>query len=882
MGEAAMRELRTLTTGGAPAQRPLLAAKMTPPEPGDVVARPRLFARLDEAAAMPVTLVVAPPGWGKTVLLASWLRNHDPKGELAWLTVEAGDRRQDLWSYVEAALPTANRTPDPALPPGDPESLVHLVAAVAGLPAPVTLVVDGADQIDEPDFVAGLDYLVGHADGKLRLILAARSADALPTHRWRLRGALAELTSDDLAFTTAEVIELFAAHGRVLSADQADQVRYRAEGWPAGLRLAVIALAGHPEPARFAAEFGGDHPALSDYLADEVLSKLSPQTVEALTRCAIDDQLCGGLVDALTDRIDGAALLADAARATGFTLRVEGRADTYRHHRMLADVFRARLAGRPEPAVRDLERRAARWFADNDQPGRALRHALAGHDWPLAESLLRHRWRDLFPPLEVAGPAPPAPSAEQVRTRPALALAYAADRLAARDTRAADAYLRQVGGEEHVVTGETAVVTAALRLARAQLAGDPAEVRTAAQRLLALAQPDPSAAPIDRGARGIARIAAGTPLLSTGHLGDAEETLAGGVSDADEAGLPRIIGTGTSWLAVVQALRGRLGAAGESAQRALARLDADTPADRAPAYLALALVALERDRPDEVAAHLVPAALSTDPFVSAMATLTAARVRSDQGDPAGAHQLIQADRRWADPAEGWPYLAVSFAVVDAELRSARGDRDAGRGDLHRFADSATEPADMLAVALARAHLRAQDPRAAARLLAGWSEREDDTWPLPVRLAAGVLDAEAAWQLTDRRRAAGLVEQVLALAEPEGFRRVFTRADPSPRELLSAHLDTGTAYWPLVNDLLAVDSGTAATADGRPATPREPLTERELTILRYLQSVLSNVEIARELSVSVNTVKTHVRSVYRKLDANRRRDAVRRAREWHLL
>jgi LuxR family transcriptional regulator, maltose regulon positive regulatory protein len=124
--------------------------------------------------------------------------------------------------------------------------------------------------------------------------------------------------------------------------------------------------------------------------------------------------------------------------------------------------------------------------------------------------------------------------------------------------------------------------------------------------------------------------------------------------------------------------------------------------------------------------------------------------------------------------------------------------------------------------------------------------------------------------------------VLALADPEGFRRVFTRADPPARQLLATHLDSGTAYWPLVNELVAADAGTDHSAASRPAAAGAPLTERELTILRYLQSVLSNVEIARELSVSVNTVKTHVRSIYRKLNATRRREAVRQAREWHLL
>jgi LuxR family transcriptional regulator, maltose regulon positive regulatory protein len=878
-----MRELRTPPTGGEPAQRPLLAARMTPPDPGEVIARTRLYSWLDEAAARPVTLVVAPAGWGKTVMLSSWLRHRD--GGAAWFGVEPGDRLGDLWSYVEEVLPTPTGTAQPRLPPGDPDSLVHLAAAVAERPAPVTLVVDAAEQIGEPDFVAGLDYLVGHADGKLRLILAARSADNLPAHRWRLRGVLAEATADNLAFTTAEVIELFAMHGRALSAEQADLVRYRTEGWPAGLRLAGLALAEQPEPTRFVAEFGGDLPEVGKYLSDEVLPRLSARAVEAFTRCSIEDELSGGLVDAVTDGVDGAALLADAARETGLTYRMGAGSDTYRHHRMLADFFRARLARRPEAAVQDLERRAARWFADNDQPARALRHALAGQAWSLAESLLRHRWPDLLPPVEVHGPAPPAPAADHVRARPALALAYAADRLGAGDGRTADMYLGLADPDDHLVTAprtkETAMIAAAVRLGRAQLGGDPAQIRATAHRLLALAQPDPSSPPVDRVARGMARMALGTALLSAGRLRQAEEELRGGVSDADEAGFRRIAGAAASRLAVVQALRGRLRTAAESARRALARLDPDVSADRAPAYLALALVAQERERPDDVAANVGAAASSTDAFIAGLARISEAKLRYDRDDAAGACQLIQASRRLADAARS-SYLASSLAAADAEVRGTRGDRDAGRRDLHRLAGPGTEPTGMLAVALARAQLRGNDPHTVARLVGGWTEREDDSWSRPVRLMAGVLDAEAARRLGDDRRAARLLEHVFDLAEAEGFRRVFTRSDPPVRELLGAHLDSGTAHWPLVNELLAVGSGTDAGAAGRIAAPAEPLTERELTILRYLQSVLSNVEIARELSVSINTVKTHVRNIYRKLDATRRRDAIRRAREWHLL
>ena len=220
-------------------------------------------------------------------------------------------------------------------------------------------------------------------------------------------------------------------------------------------------------------------------------------------------------------------------------------------------------------------------------------------------------------------------------------------------------------------------------------------------------------------------------------------------------------------------------------------------------------------------------------------------------------------------------------AAEAELRAARGDLDAARDLLAGAADEGADP--VLAVTLAKVQLLAGDAAAAERTLPDWQAPAATAWPLPVRLEAGLLDAVLADRAGDGRRAGRVLEQTLDLAGPQGCRRVFTRAEPQVRDLLAAHLDAGTAHFALVSDLVR---GAGQSTAGPTAGPRgaldEPLTERELTILRYLQSILSNVEIASELSLSVNTVKTHVRNIYRKLDATRRREAVRRARELRLI
>jgi LuxR family maltose regulon positive regulatory protein len=195
-------------------------------------------------------------------------------------------------------------------------------------------------------------------------------------------------------------------------------------------------------------------------------------------------------------------------------------------------------------------------------------------------------------------------------------------------------------------------------------------------------------------------------------------------------------------------------------------------------------------------------------------------------------------------------------------------------------DDANPPPAEFAIPLARAYLRDGDPGAAARVLPCWADDDAATEPLPLRLETGLLDALAAHRCGDSHRAVRSLERVLALAEPEGFRRLFTRSGSPVRALLARQLDAGTAHWSWVRELLGVSNATTTGHSERSLL--EPLSERELTVLRYLQGTLSNLEIAAELSISVNTVKSHVRGIYRKLTVERRREAVRKARDLDLL
>ncbi|MFI1194236.1 LuxR C-terminal-related transcriptional regulator [Micromonospora sp. NPDC020750] len=933
-------------SAGAGGPPPLLASRLAPaPLAEPVLVRPRLLRRLDEGTAGPVTLVSGPAGWGKTTLLGSWARTVEPAP--AWVTVEAGDTGARLWSYLAAALgsapdgrPDPAQPPPPAPPPADapprPDQLELLAAALAARESPVLLVLDDLHRIADPAALTGLEFLLRHAGQRLRLLVGARTDLPPGLHRLRLAGELTTVGPDELAFTDDEVADLLTAHGVYLPAAVVPRLRERTAGWAAGLRLAALAVRDRPDPVRWLEQFGGDQPDVAGYLREEVLDPLDGAARDCLRRGAVADAFRADLVDALTGRPGAEPVLAALAATGGFVRRDDNRPPWYRCHPLLADLLRAELAGLPAEELRDLHLRAAGWYAGHGRPAEALRHDLAAGHWDRATEVLVTHWPELVPYDRegAGGPPPAAPPEEAVRRDPELGLAAAAERAHAGDPAAAAQLHRAAAHARSLPVPRRdrfRRLATALEVTLARLAGDHDEVRRAAHRLLATRTPGGSAddprtgAADDADVRATAGAALGLAALAEGDLRGAAAEFGPALAAAREGGRPRTELLCASRSALLHAALGELRAAERTAREALA-LPAcqgwSCRVDCAHGHLALALVALHRDLPDEAAAHLALAAPATgsdapgapgeprapgtpgglrdpgglgtpgglgdagEPPVAALAALCRAELLNDRGDPAAGLRLLAATRDRlggaGERAAGARELAGWLLAAEAGLRAAHGDLGTAR---ELFADGLRHPdgpAPAVAVALARVELRAGDARAAGYALPDWDGPDAAAWPLPVRLDAALLDAVLAGRAGDERRAGRLLERALSLAEPDGYRRVFTRAEPGARDLLAAHLDSGTAHWPTVSDLVRAQEPTDRPDPASGRALEEPLTERELTVLRYLQSILSNVEIAGELSLSVNTVKTHVRNIYRKLDATRRREAVRRARELHLI
>jgi LuxR family maltose regulon positive regulatory protein len=926
-----------------PVEAPLLRSKLAvPPPPAGLVHRPRLYELLDAGARGPVTVLGAPAGWGKTVLLSSWVREVRA-GPVAWLTVEPCDEGERFWRYLCAAL----FSPDDAISPGGSVSpggldLTRLADALARRTEPVVVILDDFHHVRDPEVLHGLEFILRHAPQAVRLVVASRTEPALALHRWRVRDEVAEVRAGELSFTVAETEQVLACDGLTLPAGQLAELQARTEGWPAGVRLATKALSRHPDPARYAAQLSGDDPPVADYLVAEVLADQPGDVRELLLDTSILERISVESVEAIAGRTGGERLFAALRAANGYVIPLDAQRHTYRHHRMFGELLRAELHRQCPEKVPELHRRAARWNAEHGLHRNALRHALAAQDWGYATGVFANAWHQLvdYGHEDGSHTQVPPPPPEALASDPELALAYAADRLDLHGLDSVADYLVLATNNEHLLPIERrdrfALMSAAFRLTQAQLRGQPEAVLSAAGALLALAERglDGERGPgAERtaGARAIAYTAAGGAHLGAGELDAARESLAQGLACAERAGLacPRLACAGR--LAFIQALRGALRTAERDAQAVVAAPPCPGQAramHTGYAHLALAVVQLEWDRLDEAAACLHAAAtcaeLATDPALDAWLHLVRARLHLERGELAGGYQEVLAGRRsvgeWRPPRlEHW------FAWVEAELRVAHGDTEAARKLLEPLPGETAVP--LAAVPLARAYLRDDAPGAAVRTLATWVDGDGapvsaaravapgadggapppspaDAAPLspPVgpllaqpagppapadvpllaqRLEAGLIKALAERRTGDTRRAIRTLERVLELAEPEGFRRVFTRVGAPVHEALLEHLDTGTAYWSLAAELIAA-TGTAQATAGAPAPAGEALTERELTILRYLQSILSNVEIAAELSVSVNTVKTHVRNIYRKLHATRRRDAVRRAREMRLL
>ena len=895
---------RQRSDGGRPAAAvgaALLATKLTPPRSSlRHVPRPRLVDLLQSGTRQLLTLVSAPAGAGKTTLLASWSASRQPPGPVAWLSLDAGENQATrFWAYALAALCQSGAVPsDSALrslaPPADPDEdfLSLLVGGLEALPAPVVLVLDDLHDITDATVFEGLEFLLRHAPTQLRLVLATRVDPPLPLQRLLVAGQLTQVRAADLAFTVAEVAELLHTcdDQPSLSDDDLALLQARTEGWAAGLRLAAMSLEGQPDPHRFVTELAGDDKSIGDYLTGEVLDRQPDDLRRFLLQTSIVDELDGDLADTLTGGHGGESVLARLEHSNGFVVAVGTRRTSYRYHQLFADLLRYVLRQEAPGQVIALHRRAADWYAARGRTVDAIRQALMAQDWRHAADLMAEHGPSLIlrghaaTLHELVGRLP----ADLVQADPELALLGAADELVRGDaeTTAIDPPARS---RQDAMSGDQvdrfALLRAVVRTMLAWQAGDLDQVLVAGTEALALQ----ARAGMDGegdDARAVTLFTVGTAELWTGCLDGAELHLREGMAAAIPARLGSVRLACLSQLALLHAMRGELHEAwrwGTSAVEGAGGEDGSSLTQAAGGHLALAWVAYYRNDLGEASRQLDQAdgtAGADQPPMTLVIGILRARLQRARGDLAGALTTVAATHR---DLAGWrPPLPLSrwLVLTEAELRSTAGQAPSASAIRRRLGEGRPLSGGE-AMMLARLHLAENDPAGAAAAVAPCLDGTAPDGFLAVQAEGWLLDALAHDALADHDRAAASLERALDLAGHGGLHRTFLDAGAPARSLLARYRQRVPTCWSYLDELL---QASAESAQAMADTPRliEHLTEREHTVLRYLPSLMTYEEIAADLYVSLNTVKTHAYGIFRKLGVTGRRQAVRSARELHLL
>lgn len=900
----------------------LLETKLQPPHVRpSTVDRVRLLDRLGRDGVPRLILVSAPPGFGKTTLVAQWIGEQRVRASVAWVSLDPADADPvRFWTYVATAL-------ERAVPGTGRAALEHLfegqgrvdlatsalASDLAVVDLDLILVLDDLHVVESREVADGLAFLLDHLPPQVHLVILTRADPPLPIARLRARGELVEVRAADLRFTPEEAAAyLNDRMGLGLGSADVGTLEARTEGWIAALQLAAISMRGRDDAASFVASFAGDDRYVVDYLADEVLDRQTAEVREFLLSTSILEQLTGPLCDAVTGGVGGTATLEALERANLFLIPLDDRRRWYRYHHLFGDLLRARLLHQRPGEAAVLHARASQWWEANDRPQEAIGHALAAADFERAADLIEvtahdlrksrqeatlRRWLDALPE-------------EVFECRPVLAIAHAGALLSTGEARGADGRLAAAErwipastgpgaraaaeAEGMVVRHPTALshlpgAIALYRAALAKMQGDIEETMRQAEAALEAAHRDQ---PLERGA------AAGMLALARWTAGDlqaAHDTWSRAIVDLDRAGHEADMLGGFLAMADIRIAQGRLADARLMYERGL-HLGTQRPVPlRGTADMHVGLAELDLERNDLAAAI---SRLQASAALGDMAGLpqnpwrwrsAMAGVRAAGGDFEAAHQLL-------DEAER-VYAADFFPAVRpiAAFRARLWTRQGRRADALAWAalrhlstdDPVTYITEYEHVTLVQALLAGTleggargDLDAAAALIDRMLVEATGGGRLRSVIELSAMHAIVRAAMADGDGAALSIREALSLAEPEGFVRLF--------------LDLGPALVPLLRDtaarsaapryartlLTAIEGGEARSAPA--ASLVEPLSNRELDVLRLLASDLDGPAIASQLFVSLNTMRTHTKNIFAKLGVNSRRAAVARAAELGLV
>lgn len=902
-----------------------------------LVTRPRLIERLNKGLPVGrsprVTLISAPAGFGKTTLVSEWLAACERPA--AWLSLDEGDNEPTRFLvYLVAAVQTIAPTLGAGVlamlhspqPPPLEAMLAVLLNEITTLPDHFTLVLDDYHMIEAQAVDKALTFVLEHLPPQLHLVIATREDPPLPLARLRARGQLTELRAADLRFTPGEATTfLNGVMGLELAAEEVASLESRTEGWIAGLQLAALSLRGRADVAGFIEAFAGDNRYIVDYLVEEVLQRQPEPIRSFLLQTSILGRLSGPLCNAVrfgytetpssskgtavTGQGESNVLLQALERANLFVVPLDDKRQWYRYHHLFAEVLRAHLRAEQADQIPSLHRRASEWYEQNGLAAEAIGHALAAKDFARAAELIERAvpaMRRSRQEATLLGWFQALPD-EVIQCRPVLSVHYAGTLLQSGQLEGVEARLREAErwldpmadrGEMVVVDeaevrglpGWIAIYHAGVALVR----GDVAGTVTYAQRALDLV---PEA---DHLGGGAAAALLGLAYWASGDLETAYQTYAEGMARVQRAGhLSDALGCAIA-LADIRLAQGRLREAMSVYERGLKLVtEQGEPALRGAADMCVGMSELHRERDDLNAAtqHLLRskelgefAGLPQNRYRWCVAM---ARIRQVQGDLDGALDLLaEAERLYVSDffPKVRPVAALKTRVWLTQGRLGEA-RDWAREQSLSAQDDLSYLREFEHITLARVLLaRYQSDRTDRSLLfeaMGLLER--------LLLAAEVggrrgrvieilvLQALARQMQGDIPAALLPLQQALTLAEPEGYVRIFLDEGPPMAQLL--HEAAGCKIMPdYTAKLLAAFKAEQQRRVVEPPLPTapaaqpliEPLSQRELEVLRLFKTELSGPEIAQELVIGLSTLRTHTKRIYSKLNVSSRRAAVNRA------
>ena len=843
-------------------------SRVTVPQlPPRHISRPRLLARLDEAVDRPLILLSAGPGTGKTVLLTDWVRHAQVR--VAWLNPTAADAEpRRFWRLLESSLREcdgAERGPPADIPQGAGADLIQMLfSSVPRSPARLVVVIDDAHVLTRSDVLDGLDNLICGWPPGLSLILAARSDPLLPLHRYRLAGQMCELRAADLAMTPPEIREVLTAHHVTLEPRAFDILAARTEGWTAGVRLSAMRMEGTESPSDFVSEFALDAGSIGEYLVNEVIRRQPEPCRRLLLETSFLDEVTGPLADAITGMTGCGDMLTDLARSNSFVIPLDAAQVRYRYHQLFAEILRYLLQRQKGQAVRGLHQRAAAWFEASGDVGNAVHWALRAGDWGRVATLLArgglahafvHR-QDLSGlglralPLKLPEETDPVRKAE-------FALASAAIEAVFADADSAARGLGQVPflkSDETLSDPDLLVTGDLVELVLGQKASDASAVDTAANRLLGR-HGESAGSPIP-GLRAAVLLTQASTHLWTGRHEDVGTLLDGALAEAEREGSPGIELEVLGMMAFVGSYWSRTNYTDDAAGRAHVlqkQKGLDTPPALELAAALRSLMAGDLDgRARALRRILLPDVIGSDPGLAVALELGHANVLMVRDKVNKARILLQDAGRHIPPL-----LRVARDIMLAELDTSLGRPRAALRLLQDYRGD--EFAITTAIPRAHAHLALGDRRAAQDCVRRVLAHPSALVGRYMLVQALLCDAQIAQLDGEPGRALEIVIRALEVAQGE-IALPFLQAEDLFAALLERH-PAVAGQWPVPRPRTPAESVPERVIS---RVLPEPLTQRELTVLRFLATSMSIMEIADELCLSVNTVKTHIAAIYRKL------------------